>query len=65
MPLAVTYHVLLKSLSKIIGKNLYLLYMDEEDKRLFTPGPLVSFRSSRKMSSYFVREKTVRYRKSG
>ena len=31
--LVVTYHPLLKSLSKIISKNLYLLCMDEEVKR--------------------------------
>ena len=53
--LVVTYHSLLKSLSKIISKNLYLLHMDEEAKRVFTPGPMVSFRSSRKLSSYLVR----------
>ena len=52
--LVVTYHPLLKSLSKIISKNLYLLYMDEEVKRVFIPGPMISFRSSRKLSSYLV-----------
>ena len=31
--------------------------MDEEVKRVFTPGPMVSFRSSRKLSSYLVRAK--------
>ena len=41
--LLVIYHSLLKSLSKIISKNLYLLHMDEEVKRVFNP-PLVSFR---------------------
>ena len=29
--------------------------MDKEVKILFTPGPMVSFRSSRKLSSYLVR----------
>ena len=52
-----TYHPLLKSLSKIISKNLHLLYMDDEVKRVFTPGPMISFRSSRKLSSYLVRAK--------
>ena len=28
-----------QSLSKIVSKNLYLLYMDKEVKRVFTPGP--------------------------
>ena len=31
--------------------------MDEEVKRVFTPGPMVLFRSSRKLSSYLVRAK--------
>ena len=57
IPLVVTYHPLLKSISTIISKNLYLLNMDEEVKRVFTPGPMVSFRSSIKLSSYLVREK--------
>ena len=57
IPLVVTYHTLLKSLSKIISENLYLLYMDEEVKRVFTPRSMVSFRSSRKLSSYLLRAK--------
>ena len=31
--------------------------MDEELKHLFTPGTMVSFRSSRKISSYLVKAK--------
>ena len=31
--------------------------MDEEVKRVFTPGPMVSVRSSRKLSSYVARAK--------
>ena len=31
--------------------------MDEEVKKVFTSGPMVSFRSSRKLSSYVVRAK--------
>ena len=57
IPFVVTYHSLLRSLSKTTSKNLHLLYMDEEFKRVFTPGPMISFRSSRKLSSYLVREK--------
>ena len=55
--LVVTYHSLLKSIGKIIYDNLYLLYMNEELKHFFTSGPMVSFRSSRKISSYLVRTK--------
>ena len=57
VPLVVTYHPLLKSIGKIIYDNLNLLYKNEELKQLFTPDPMVSFRSSRKMSSYLVRTK--------
>ena len=35
----------------------YLLYMNEELKHFFTPGPMVSFKRSRKISSYLVRAK--------
>ena len=57
VPLVVTYYPLLKIIGKIINDNLYLLYMNEEFKHLFTPGPMVSFRRSRKISSYLVRAK--------
>ena len=43
VPVVVTYHPLLKRLPTIIHRNLYLLYMNEECKRVFTPGPMVSF----------------------
>ena len=64
VPLVVTYHPLLKTIGKIIHDNLYLLYMNEELKHLFTPGPMVSFRSSRKISSYLVRAKLYPVEKS-
>ena len=57
MPLVVTYHPLLNSLKKVLSKNLNILYMDEEVKKVFCPGPKVSFRSARKVSSYLVRAK--------
>ena len=44
--------------------------MNEEAKKVFTPGPMISFRSVRKLSSYLVRaklypiERTVRSFKS-
>ena len=50
----VTYHPLLNKLSSIIHRNLYLLYMDHENKNVFTPGPIVSSRTARKNSSYLV-----------
>ena len=53
----VTYYPILKNISNIIRKNLYLLYMNKETKKVFTPGPMVSFRSTRKLRSYLVRAK--------
>ena len=57
VPFVLTYHPLFKSMGKIINKNLNLLYMDIEVKKLFTPKPMISFRSARKMGSYLVRAK--------
>ena len=71
VPFVVTYHPLLKKLATIIHRNLYLLYMNKEVKKVFTPGPMVSFRSARKISSYLVRaklyplERTVGSKKCG
>ena len=56
-PFVVTYLPLLSKLSSIIHRNLYLLYMNQEVKNVFTPGPIVSYRSARKISSYLVRAK--------
>ena len=57
VPFVVTYHPLLSKLSSIIHRNLYLLYMNQEVKNAFTPGPTVSYRSAGKISSYLVRAK--------
>ena len=52
-----TYHPILNSLNKIIRDNMYLLNMNEEDRRIFSIEPMVSFRSARKLSRYLVRAK--------
>ena len=57
VPFVVTYHPLLNELSSIIHRNLYLLYMNQEVKNVFTRGSIVSFRSARKITSYLVRAK--------
>ena len=57
IPLVVTYHPLPKSLSSIVNNNIYLLHMDQEVKRTFTPQPMVSYRSAHRLSSYLVRAK--------
>ena len=46
VPLVVTYHPGVKNINQIINKNLHLLYMDQEVKKVFTPKPMVSFRSA-------------------
>ena len=57
VPLAVTFYSLLQDFGKVINKNLYLLYMDQGAQRVFTPGPMITFRSARKLNSYLVRAK--------
>ena len=50
VPLVVTYHPSLRG-------NLYLLYMNDKVKKVFSPKPIISFRNQRKLSSYIVRAK--------
>ena len=57
IPFFVTYHPQLKNLGRIINQKIYLLNMNEETKNVFSPRPMVSFRSPRKISSYLVRAK--------
>ena len=42
VPLVMTYHPSLNCLQKIIRDNTYVLYMNDEVKNLFLPGPIVS-----------------------
>ena len=55
VPFVLTYHPLLKKVNYIIRKYSHLLYMNDEVKKVFQPGPMVSFRSPRNLSSYLVR----------
>ena len=50
--LVVTYNPALKNLSQVIRKNLQLLHADEQVKKVFSPAPFVSFRSTRNLKSY-------------
>ena len=52
-----TYHPLLQNIGKIFHRHLDLLYTDQEVERVFTPGPMASFRSAPKISSYLVQAK--------
>ena len=57
VPFVLTYHPLLKKINCINRKHVHLLYISEEVKKVFQPGPMVSFRSPRNLSSYLVRAK--------
>ena len=57
IPLAVTYNPFLCHLGQTIRKILFLLYQDEEVKRVFTPAPFVSFRTARTLRTQLVRAK--------
>ena len=57
VPFVLTYYLLLKKINYIIRKHIHLLYMNEEGKKVFQPGPMVSFRSPRNLSSYLLRAK--------
>ena len=53
----VTYQPSLNCRSRINKENLNILYMSSEAKAVFSPGPMVSFKSACKISSYFVKAK--------
>ena len=53
----VTYHPFLNRYSYIIKENLNILYKIRESKTVFSPGPMVSFCKTQKISSYLVRAK--------
>ena len=55
--LVINFHPFLKNVGDIIQTNFYLLYTDQEAQRFFTPGPMKTFHSARKLSSYLVRAK--------
>ena len=57
VPFVVTYHPILKSLSKIIRDSMYLLNLNQEVRKNFSLGLKVSFRSARKLSSCLARAK--------
>ena len=54
VPFVLNHHPKLKSLNEILTKNLYLLYMDKEVKKVSLSKLLISFRSARKLSNYLV-----------
>ena len=54
IPFVMTYYPILNSLSKIVRDNMYLLNMNEEVRKTFSPGPIVSFRTAQKLISYLL-----------
>ena len=50
----ITYHPKLKKMAQVMKKLEHLLYQDESANRVFTPPPMLSYRSARKLSSYLV-----------
>ena len=52
VPYVIRYHPKLKKIAQVMKKLERLLYQDESVKRLFTPPPMVSYRSARKRTSY-------------
>ena len=55
IPLMVTYNPFLCHLGHTIRKKIFLLYQDDEVKRVFTPAPFVSFRNARTLRTHLVR----------
>ena len=55
--LVATYQPLLQNIGRIFHRHLDLFYTDQEVESIFTPGPMASFRSAKKNSSYLVRAK--------
>ena len=53
----VTYHPSLNCLSRIIKDSLNISDMSREAKAVFSPGPMILFRSARRISSYLVKAK--------
>ena len=57
LSLVVTYNPAFKNLLQVIRKNLQLFYADELVRKVFSPAPFASFKSTRNLKSYLVRSK--------
>ena len=53
----ITYHPKLKKKVQIMNSLEHLRYQNKFVKRVFTPPPMVSYRSAKKLSRYLVRAK--------
>ena len=43
VPLVITFHPKFKLVGQLLKKHLYILYMDQETKNVFTSGPMTNF----------------------
>ena len=57
VPFVVTYSPKVKKLGIVIKDLLPFLYSDEEVQKVFSPPPMVSYKSARKIKDYTVRSK--------
>ena len=57
VPLVLKFNPMFKSIGQLSKKHPHILYMDQETKSIFTYGPMATFRSAPKLSSYLVRSK--------
>ena len=60
VPFVVTFHPKLTFLANKIEEFSKYLHLDLEVKAVFTPTPMVSFRSARKIKDYLVGAKLIR-----
>ena len=71
IPFIATYHPNVKELGKLIRDLLPFLYSDGEVQNVFSPPPIISYRSARKIEDFIVRSKLylvkrkVGYRRCG
>ena len=56
IPFVTTYHPKVKELGKIIRDLLPFLYSDGKVQKVFSPPPIVSYRSGRKIKDYIYSE---------
>ena len=57
VPLVIAFHPKFHLIGQLLNKHLHILYMDQETKNAFRLGPMATFRSARKLSSYLVKAK--------
>ena len=57
IPFVTTYHPKVKELGKLIRDLLPFLYSNREFQKVFSPSPIVSYKSARKIKDYIVRLK--------